>query len=73
MHDQRAIVLVREVVAVGELVAARLHRDASAVAEAGELLEGADGHEGVEGVEGVGEADVLVKLPGLGSGANIRD
>ena len=73
LNHQRAIVLVREVVAVGELVAALLHRDASAIAEAGELLEGADGHEGGEGVEGVGETDVLVKLPGLGSGAYVCD
>ena len=73
LNHQRAIILVREVVAVGELVATLLHRDAGAVTETGELLEGADGHEGGEGVEGVGEADVLVKLPGLSSGAHIRD
>ena len=73
LNDQRATVLVREVVAVGKLVATLLHRDAGAVLETGELLEGTDGHEGGERFEGVGEADVLVKLPGLGSGAYIRD
>ena len=73
LDNQRAIVLVREVVAVGELVAALLHRDTSTVAEAGELLQGADGHESLEGVEGVGETDVLVELPSLGAGAHVHD
>ena len=73
LNDQRATVFVREVFAVWKLVAPFLHRDASAVVEAGELLQGADGHEGGKGFQGVGEADVFVKLPSLGSGAHICD
>ena len=71
--DDLAVVFVREVLAVGELIAPLLHADAGAVAEAGELLQGADRHEGRHGRQRVGAADIPVKLPRLGPGAHARN